>query len=144
MNTLSTGEERLLAAIAHASVVASGFGILVGLIIWLTQREKSAYAARQGLQAAVYQLLGLIAIVALWVLWGIFYALSFIPMIRNPGLYQDAPPPIFWVGMGAMVIPMAAMVIWGLYGLWGALQCLRGQEFRYVFIGKLLPADLTN
>lgn len=141
MNTLSTGEERLLAAIAHASVVASGFGILVGLIIWLTQREKSAYAARQGLQAAVYQLLGLIAIVALWVLWGIFYALTFIPIIRSPEQFQDAPPTIFWVGMGSMVIPMAAMVLWGLYGLWGALQCWRGQEFRYLLIGKFLPAD---
>lgn len=141
MNSKPSTEERLMAAIAHGSVVASGLGILVGVVVWLTQREKSAYAARQGLQAAVYQLLGMVVIVTLWVLWGIFYAFTFIPLIRNPEQYQDAPPPIFWVGMGSMVIPLAVMVLWGLYGLWGALQCWRGQEFRYVLIGRFLPAE---
>jgi hypothetical protein len=32
------------------------------------------------------------------------------------------------------------MVLWGLYGLWGALQCWRGREFRYAILGKRLPA----
>jgi uncharacterized Tic20 family protein len=143
MDTSVAGEERLLAAIAHASVVASGLGILIGVLIWLTQREKSAFAARQGLQAAVYQLLGLIAIVAIWFLWGIFYALTFIPLIRAPHLYPDAPPPIFWVGMGSMVIPLIVMAIWGLYGLWGALQSWRGRDFKYLVVGNLLPKDLS-
>lgn len=138
MDNKPARDERLMAAIAHASVVVSGLGILVGVVIWLTQKEKSAYAARQGMQAAVYQLLGMIAIVTLWVLWGIFYAITFIPMIRNPEQFQDAPPPIFWIGMASMAIPLAFMVAWGLYGLWGALQCWRGRGFRYALLGKTL------
>ena len=140
-NTYST-EERLMAAISHAAVIVSGPGILVGLVIWLTQREKSAYAARHGLQAAVYQLLGFIAIIALWFLWGFFYFLTFIPIIANADRYQDAPPPIFWVGMGSMIIPIAFMVIWAIYGLWGALRCLQGHDFNYAILGKYLPRDL--
>jgi len=140
-NTYST-EERLMAAISHAAVIVSGPGILVGLVIWLTQREKSTFAARHGLQAAVYQLLGFIAIIALWFLWGFFYFLTFIPIIANPNQYQDAPPPIFWVGMGSMIIPMAFMVIWVLYGLWGALRCLQGHDFNYAILGKYLHRDL--
>lgn len=45
MNAHLPVEERLIAAIAHASVVVSGLGILVGVVIWLTQRQKAAYAA---------------------------------------------------------------------------------------------------
>lgn len=138
MNTQPNSEERLMAALAHGSVVLSGPGILVGVVIWLTQREKSAYASRQGLQAAVYQLLGMIVIVALWLAWGVFYALTMIPLIREPDRYQDAPPPIFWAGMISMVVPLLAMVVWGIYGLWAALRCYAGREFRYGLIGRRL------
>jgi uncharacterized Tic20 family protein len=140
MNASYSVEERLMAALSHGAVAMSGPGILVGVLIWLTQREKSAYASRQGLQAAVYQLLGMIAIVGMWIAWGIFYAISMIPMIQEPTRYEDAPPPIFWAGLVSMAVPMVLMVLWGLYGLWGALQCWRGREFRYAILGRRLPA----
>jgi uncharacterized Tic20 family protein len=140
MNANLSTEERLMAAISHGSVVMSGPGILVGVLIWLTQKEKSAYASRQGLQAAVYQLLGMAVIIGLWVLWGIFYAITLIPMMQDPARYEDAPPPIFWAGLISMAVPMMLMVLWGLYGLWGALKCWRGDEFRYAILGKRLPA----
>lgn len=140
MNTKPDLEARLLAALAHGSIVVNGLGILVGVVIWLTQREKSAYAAGQGLQAAVYQLLGMIVIVSLWVIWGIFYAITFIPIVQSPGRYKEAPPPIFWVGLGSMLIPFAVMIVWGAYGLWGAYKAWRGEAFRYALIGKHLPA----
>ena len=58
--TTLTQEERTLAALAHGSVllgaVTSGLGgILAALVIWLVQKEKSAYVAFQALQALVYQ-----------------------------------------------------------------------------------------
>jgi len=127
-----------MAAIAHGSVVVFGPGILIGVLIWLTQKEKSAYASRQGLQAAVYQLLGMIVIMAMWVLWGIFYAISWIPMVQNPEQFEAAPPPIFWIGLASMVIPLLVMLAWALYGLLGALQCLRGRDFSYLLLGNLL------
>lgn len=141
MDSTLTMEERLMAALSHAAVIVSGPGILVGVIIWLTQREKSPYASRQGLQAAVYQLLGMILIIVLWLLWGIFYFISFIPLILSADQYQNAPPPIFFVGLGAMIIPLAFMFVWGLYGLWGALMTLQGRDFNYAFIGRLLQAS---
>jgi uncharacterized Tic20 family protein len=135
-----SADERLMAVLAHGSVVLSGPRILVGVLVWLTQRERSAYASRQGLQAAVYQLLGMVVIVGLWFLWGIFYAIAMLPMLREPDRYQDAPPPIFWAGMIAMVVPLLLMVAWGLYGLWGAWRCLRGRDFRYALLGNRLLA----
>jgi len=134
----TTNEERLLASLSHAAVVVFGPGILVGLLIWLTQKEKASYASQQGLQAAVYQVAGMILIMALWFLWGIFYALTWIPLIQNPDQFEEAPPPIFWIGLASMVIPFLSMLVWALYGLWGAFKTLRGQEFRYAFLGKLV------
>jgi hypothetical protein len=33
---------------------------------------------------------------------------------------------------------MAVMVVWGLYGLWGALKTWQGEAFRYAIIGRRL------
>ena len=140
MSVTPSSEERLMAAIAHASVVVFGPGILVGVFIWLTQKEKAAYASNQGLQAAVFQLVGMILTMVLWVAWGIFYALTWIPFVQNPELLDGPPPPIFWIGMISMVVPLLVMLAWSLYGLWGALQAFRGRDFRYVLIGNLLPS----
>jgi len=135
----SESEGRLLAALAHGSIVAQGLGVIVGVLVYVTQRDKSRYAAFQGLQAAVYQLISLVLVVGLWFLWGIFYALTWIPLIPQMEASPDAaPPPIFWVGIGSMAIPLALMAIVGLYGLWGALRCWQGRDFRYAVVGRLL------
>ena len=139
MSVTPSSEERLMATIAHAAVVVFGPGILVGVFIWLTQKEKAAYASNQGLQAAVFQLVGMILTMVMWVAWGIFYALTWIPFVQNPELLDGPPPPIFWIGMISMVVPLLVMLAWSLYGLWGALQAFRGRDFRYPLIGKLLP-----
>ena len=98
-------------------------------------------SSEERLMAAVFQLVGMIVTMAMWVLWGIFYALTWIPFVSNPELLDGPPPPIFWIGMISMVVPLLVMLVWSLYGLWGAVQSFRGQDFRYILIGKLLPKE---
>ena len=141
MPTNPSSEERLMAAIAHASVIIFGPGILVGVLIWLTQKEKAPFASRQGLQATVYQVLGMIVIGGLWIVWTIFYVISLIPLMQNPEQFEAAPPPIFWIGLASMIVPLLVMLAWAIYGLWGALKAFRGHDFRYALIGKLLPSS---
>jgi uncharacterized Tic20 family protein len=137
-DTKST-ETRLLAAVAHGSVVAQGLGILVGVLVYVTQRDRSRYAALQGLQAAVFQLLNLIVTVGLWAVWGVFYGLSMIPLIAQAQSNTEAAPAaIFWIAMVLMVVPLIYMVLVGLYGLWGALRTWQGKAFRYPLIGRWL------
>jgi uncharacterized Tic20 family protein len=132
-------ENRLLAALAHGSVVTQGLGILVGVVVYITQREKSRYAAFQGLQAAVYQLVNLIIVIGMWVVWGFFYGLSILSLIKLEETNPDAAPPaIFWIAMISMVIPLIYMVLVGLYGLWGALRTWQGKDFKYLIIGSWL------
>jgi uncharacterized membrane protein len=132
-------ENRLLAALAHGSAVAQGVGILVGVLVYITQRDKSRYAAFQALQAAVFQLISLIITIGLWLVWGVIYGLSMIPLIRQAETNPDAAPPaIFWISTASMVIPLIYMVIIGLYGLWGGVRTWRGKDFRYLIIGGWL------
>ena len=132
-------ENRLLAALAHGSVVTQGIGILVGVMVFITQRDKSREAAFQGLQAAVYQLVNLIIAIVMWVIWGIFYGLSMIPLFIQADANPDAAPPaIFWIAMLTMIIPLLYMALVGVYGLWGALRTWQGQDFRYPLIGGWL------
>lgn len=135
-------EERLLAAIAHASVITGAIGPVVGLLIYITQKEKSAYAAGQGLQAAIYQLIGLLVMILVWSCWFGFYMLTLIPVI-NAEQSNDAPPPIFWVGLVSMICPFIIMGLWMLYGLYGAVRTWTGADFRYAVIGRLVEERFT-
>ena len=137
-------EERLLAALAHAAIITGMIAPVAGLLIYITQKEKSAYAARQGMQAAIYQLLGLLVMILAWSCWGIFYTISLIPLMVNADQYNDAPPPIFWIGMGSMICPFIVMALWGLYGLWGAVRAWTGADFRYFVIGQMVEKRLQN
>ncbi|MCD6286320.1 MAG: DUF4870 domain-containing protein [Anaerolineae bacterium] len=134
-----TTESRLLAALAHGAVATQGIGILVGVVVYVTEREKSRYAAFQGLQAALFQLANLIITIGLWVVWGILYGLSLVPLIMQADANPDAaPPPIFWIAMISMVLPLIYMVLVGLYGMWGAVRTWQGRDFKYLLIGGWL------
>ena len=139
-----TENERLLAAAAHASVVLGVFtngvaGIAAALVIWLVQREKSAYVAFQALQAVVYQIVGTVITLALWACWGLTLPLATLcPVLINPTAYQDRPPITFFGAFGLLCIPLAVTAVWILYGLYGALRAYSGADFSYVLIGRML------
>ncbi len=131
-----TQEERLLAALAHGTIITAYFAPVASILIYVTQKEKSAYVAGQALQAAVYQLGGILLMIVGWVLWSICYTLSLVPLIASADRYADAPPPLFWAGLASMLCPLIFMLLWGLYGLYGALRAWSGADFRYAFVGN--------
>jgi uncharacterized Tic20 family protein len=137
-------DDRLLAAVAHASIILSPLtngvgGIITALVIWLTQKEKSPYAAGQALQAMVYQTAAFVVTALAWCCWGMLWmAMLLPPLFASPEAYGQSPPAGLWVGMILMAIPFA---LWGLtfvYGLYGAVRCLGGHDFKYILIGNWL------
>jgi uncharacterized Tic20 family protein len=139
-----TQNEKLLAGLAHGSIVLAPLtnglgGIAASLVIWLVQREKSAYVAGQAVQALAYQALTLIVTMLAWCCWGALWMVLLLPPILvNPAAYETTPPPGLWIGLILMLVPVA---IWGLtilYGIWGAVRALGGHDFKYAIIGKWL------
>jgi uncharacterized Tic20 family protein len=142
--TALTQDEKNLAALAHGSILLGFFtsgmgGILAALVIWLVQKEKSAYVAAQALQALVYQAVTFLVTMLAWCCWGMLYmALIFMPLLSNPSAFDSAPPAGLFVGLSLMIVPFG---VWGLtilYGLYGAIRCLGGHDFKYALIGNWL------
>lgn len=137
-------EEKTLAGLAHGSVILGIFtngvgGLVAALVIWVLQREKSAYAAGQALQALVYQAITFVVTMVAWCCWGILYAaLIIVPIASNPGAYDSTPPAGLWVGLGLMIIPIGLWGLFILYGFYGAIRCFGGRDFQYAIIGKWL------
>ena len=111
----SVSDDNLMAALAHAGVLIT---VIVALVIWLTQKEKSKYVEFQAKQALVYQL---VVGVVLLVLWVISFVLMFV-----------------YIGFLLMPIVMLLGLVAVIYGLYAAYQTYQGKDFRYVIIGDML------
>jgi uncharacterized Tic20 family protein len=137
-------DERMMAGLAHGGIllgpVTNGVGgIGVALLIWLTQRGKSAYVAAQALQALVYQLVTLLLAMMFWCCWGGLWMLMIMPpLIANPSAYENTPPPGMWAGLILMIFPLGLMGLTTLYGLYGAVRSMSGHDFKYAVIGNWL------
>jgi uncharacterized Tic20 family protein len=137
-----TQDDRIMAALAHGSVVIFGMGIIAAVVLWATQKEKSRYVAFQALQALVYQIAGVVVQIIGWCCWTALYFLSFIPLLAAAETSSD-PPLYFLVSMALMVVPFALMGLWIIGGLWGAARTLQGRHFRYLVIGSQLERWLS-
>lgn len=143
--------DRIMAALAHISIILPFMGVIAPIIIWVTQKEKSEYVAFQAIQAVVYQLTMLLA----WFVGMGCYMLTFFSMFittlftsRSEGEVDPSAAP-FFVGffflpfliMGAMLLGQAFFFI---YGLIGTVQTFRGKDFKYIVIGNYLQKNLQN
>jgi len=139
--TTITKDERTNAVLAHGGILLGIFsrgtlGILIALLIWVTQRGKSRFAARQAAQALVYQLVGLVVILAVWLAWGFLLAGSiFVPVLLNPNQPESLQPFTMIPAMVLILVPFAVMMAWVVYGVYAAVQVWHGKDFRYPVIG---------
>ncbi|HET89774.1 MAG TPA: DUF4870 domain-containing protein [Chloroflexi bacterium] len=149
-----TQDERILAALAHASIILPFWGLVAAIVIWVTQREKSRFVGFQALQGAAYQL----SLVLLAILGGICYMCSFfgtfltLPFGIIASEEATSPSVIgLLVSMGSTAIPFCLMglfllvgLVFVLYGLYGAVRVLQGEEFRYAVVGERLERYLNQ
>ena len=142
-------DERVLAALSHASIVANVVnlaGMIATALIWTMQRDRSAYVRAHALQALVYQGAVLLVSIVLTLFWGVCLGLSLLPAAIRPDLYRSSPPDSFWLALAGLSLPVGFGILATLYGLYGAYQTYRGRPFRYPLAGRLArgrPSDPT-
>ncbi|MFN2226811.1 MAG: DUF4870 domain-containing protein [Anaerolineae bacterium] len=137
-NEQPSQDERIMAALAHGSVLMFGMGIVAAIVLWVTQKEKSRYVAFQALQAVAYHIAGLAIFLVVMGCWLALYFVSFIPLMTTPEESAGGALWIFLVTTFLMLVPFVQMGIWILGGWWGAVRALQGKDFRYVVIGRYL------
>lgn len=135
-----TSEERVLAALAHVSALFMGTGLIVPLIVYFTQRKKSAAVRFQALQALGYQVLGM----ALYLATSLVISPLLTIMVTVFSLASAAAnnETLLWVVFIAEFFFLALLFgllgIYALAGVVGAVACLSGKDFRYPWYGTWL------
>jgi uncharacterized Tic20 family protein len=141
-------DEQEMAALAHATIIFSAAGLIGPLVIWGTQREKSAFVAFQALQAAAYQFLLLVAgLVAGALYMCTFLSFPFTALLAAPfgeGAALCFPFMTFSCSFGILFLLMLAWLAYVGYGLFAAVSVLQGSDFRYVILGPWLRRYLER
>ena len=139
-----TSEERVMAGLAHISVVMIGWGIIVPVIVWVTEREKSRFASFQALQALAYQLLFML----------LYMICSFGAMIPAMGVQllvfnvpnsSDSVAPYF--ALTPVLAMLAIFCFLGLYilvGIIGSIMSFTGKDFHYPLLGTWIARYLSS
>jgi len=138
---IHSSDERTWAALAHGSALlnaATGMGgMIAAAVIWLTQKEKSAWVAFHGLQSLLFQTAQFVIIfLVVGVVWILGFAFSFLT-----------------IGFGAIIaVPVMilsffagfALIGGGLvYSLYGAYQVYQGHEFQYIWLGDWIRQHIS-
>jgi len=142
-------EDRWVAAMSHFSVIIALWGMLAPLIAWMMQGKRSLFLRFQSVQTLVYQV-G----VTLLFLGGGFITVIVLVLLPISLWAMDNPSLNGSVGVvGAafllliMLITTAIILIVPLFhimGQWAGYRVLKGEDYRYPVIGKLIDRWISN
>lgn len=151
----ATQDERVMAALAHASVILPFWGLIGAIVIWATQKEKSRFVSFQALQVIAYQLVlilfgflgfgcymcsffGTFMLIPL----GMFAAESVSEAEGIIGMILAMLTTFFpFCVMGLFILAGALFIVYGMYG---AARVLQGEDFRYALIGRWLEQYMNQ
>lgn len=145
-------EEMTWAAMAHGSILltlllgvltgglAAILGPIVPALIWYVYRDKSEYVVEQARQATVFQLVGLLGLLALVLVGAILVAagwvVSAVLVLVLIGLILLIVMTILtlvWAA-GLVALPIALVV----YGCYAAFEAYNGRPFRYRWVADMI------
>jgi uncharacterized Tic20 family protein len=143
-----TQEEKQVAAASHFAAwlsVLGGFMVpvsaLASFLIYLNYRDRSAYVARNALQATIFQLMmtfgAMLALVVGSVAWGLGLVVAAISVIALIGIVLL---PV-WIVLGVVgIITLAlAPVMMPLFATAAGLYALSGRTFHYPLMRRYFP-----
>ena len=120
--------------------IAVFLGPIVPALIWYAFRAKSEYVTEQARQATIFQVAGLLALLALAVVGAILVAVGWavsavlvIVLIGIILLIVMAIVTLLW-GAAFIALPIAQVV----YGCYAALEAYNGRPFRYWWVADVI------
>ena len=139
-----TSDERLLAAVAHL------FGLLVALIVWATQKEKSLFVRFQAVQAIAFNGIVMLASMALSGCLGVLMVLAMVVGVTFIET-QAAPGEMDWLFLFQPLLIFVFFILWMPVSLLltvvrivAAWSVFRGKDFRYPWLGRQVEKFLQD
>lgn len=136
-------DDKIVSALAHAAAILPMWGLLVSILIWVTQREKSEYIRQQALQALAWQAVQ----ICLFLGGMVLYMGSFFIMFGTTMFWDDSAmgmPPGFFLPFCVMGFIVISFVITIIVALYAAVRNLQGRPFTYPIIGARVQAYLAK
>jgi uncharacterized Tic20 family protein len=117
-------------------MLASLPGLALALIIWLTQRRRSAYVATQAKDAVLWQLLSNAIFILLLGVLLVIATVSLGGAVSNTHQSGGAVTELVGSLLGIYVVLVVAALFFGLSAILGALFALLGLTFHYPLVGR--------
>ena len=141
-----THEERWIAALCHTSGLTIFFGLLVSLIVFLTQKSRSPFLKIQSLQALIYQGAALVIYWVISIGLMLAYFGTFFPLVIFSSTGSMENP--FFAGLFFLVFGLIMLFslffslilapAYGILALVAAWRSGKGDDFRYPVIGAFV------
>ena len=142
-------EDRWVTAMGHFSVIIMLWGMLVPLTAWILQGKRSLFVRFQTIQTLVFQVS-----VTLLFFGGMFlYVAGAFALLATIGISGDASLDTTpgMIGIAAFLVLMLIVVViilivplFHIMGQWAGYRVLKGEDYRYPVIGKLIERRLAK
>jgi uncharacterized protein len=142
-------EDRWVAALAHFSVIIIMWGLLTPVTVWMLQGKRSLFLKFQAVQAFVFQIGTLLLYFvagALYVGGMLFFVLS-VGVSGTPSLDSSAGMAgavVFLVSMLCILGIVLVVPLLHIMGQWAGYRVLKGEEYRYPLVGKMVEKRLMK
>ncbi|HQU37569.1 MAG TPA: DUF4870 domain-containing protein [Anaerolineales bacterium] len=146
-------EDRWVAAAGHFSVIIAFWGLLTPVTAWILQGKRSAWLKFQSAQAIALH----VSVLILGFIVGMFYMVGMVAFIALTGFDPEsaANSSAGLIGIlimfGTMILALLIALLVPLFhiaGQWAGYRVLKGDDYRYPVIGKLVerfvPGELKN
>ncbi|HEY2981862.1 MAG TPA: DUF4870 domain-containing protein [Anaerolineales bacterium] len=142
-------EDRWVAAMSHATVVVIMWGLLLPLVAWATEKDRSRFLRFQALQALVYQALGLVAYFAAMFLYMLGVLGLGIGMMLGASAQDPSGPALVVLIVSSLMILIFLLLLlllplFQILAQWAAIQILRGHDYQYPILGRWLRGRLDQ
>ena len=134
-------EDQLIAALSHAGFLIPFWGVIVPVILWFSQKNRSALLRFQGLQAAIFQLTSIFMI---YFLFGCYTLSVFVPALISNTNYNLA---LTLVEIESNIVTLMFIIGGTLYIVFGCIAVWRvskGYDYHYPLLGKLTKRLLNR
>ena len=142
-------QERWVAAMGHFSVIILFWGLLAPLTTWILQRRQNNFLKFQSIQTTMYQaivnviyigatILSFAGMIPLF-LWAVFQGNS-----SSNSAFFVLGPILFLLLLFITFLIMLIIPLFHILGQWAGYRVLKGDNYRYPLIGKMVEKRLAK
>ena len=129
-----TSDTKLLAMFSHFSIFLGG--IILPIILYFIQKDKSKFVAFHALQSIFFHLLYMVIVFILVILLILVLFLSGVFSMHHSHDWNHSGPG-FFIGMGIFYLGIFGSVILAIaYGIYMGIKAYNGDMKKYIIVGE--------